>query len=67
MERERVPLITVQCNAHGFVGLAHSLDEAVQMSSDHKYEHPACENYLDDAGKVQKFVHIVDTAGNVWS
>ena len=67
MERERPPIFSITCDAHGHIGIAHSLDEAFQLSSDHKYDHPLCESYLDDSGVQQKHVHIIDTKGNVWS
>ncbi len=66
MERERPPTFQISCNNHGSVGIGHSLDEAIQRSSDHMFMHPECEDFIDDAGIVRRHVHIADTSGNVW-
>lgn len=67
MERkEGPPAIQVSCDNHGNIGVTRDLNAAFQMSSDHLYRHPECEDFLDDNGVRQKHVHIADTSGNVW-
>lgn len=67
MERkEGPPAIQISCDTHGNIGVTHDLNAAFQISSDHLYDHPECEDYMDALGRTQKHVHIADTFGNVW-